>query len=69
MNGTVMRRAWVALALAGAAAGAGLSTRVGAAAREGEALQREARAAVDARQRQVLGGLLRAQRAGALAQR
>jgi hypothetical protein len=65
-RGLGTKRVGVALALVVAALGMGVSTRVAA---QGEAQASEARAAVDARQRQVLGGLLRAQRAGALAQR
>jgi hypothetical protein len=56
----------VVAVLLGALGAAGLSTQVAALGHESEA--REA-AALDARQRQVLGGLLRAARAGALAQR
>jgi hypothetical protein len=69
MSAVTMKGACVALALVAGVAGVGLSAEVLAHVRAGEAQVREARAAVDARQRQVLGGLLRAQRAGALAQR
>ena len=65
----LVKRSLLAAGLLGALAVAGLSTQVVAQARESEAQELRAGAAVDARQRQVLGGLLRSQRAGALAQR
>jgi hypothetical protein len=61
-----LKRHLVLGVLLGALAAAALSTQVAAQARAGEAQEA---AALDARQRQVLGGLLRAQRAGALARR
>ncbi|HET9449535.1 MAG TPA: hypothetical protein VFO83_01570 [Aggregicoccus sp.] len=69
MKRQLMKRPLVVAVLLGTLALAGLSTQVAAQAREGEAQEARVEAALDARQRQVLGGLLRAQRAGALARR
>lgn len=69
MKRQLMKRPLVVALLLGTLALAGLSTQVAAQAREGEAQEARVEAALDARQRQVLGGLLRAQRAGALARR
>lgn len=64
-----MKRHLVVAVLLGTLAVAGLSTQVTAQARESAAEQARVQGAVDARQRQVLGDLLRAQRAGAVARR
>jgi hypothetical protein len=63
-----MKRLLMVGLLVAAAGAVGLSTQVAAEGARDAGVQ-AAQAAVDARQRQVLGGLLRAARAGALAQR
>ena len=64
-----MKRQLVVAVLLGTVAVAGLSTQVAAQARESAAEEARVQGAVDARQRQVLGELLRVQRAGAVARR